>query len=103
MSGGSYNYLFSQTDIDGFIARIEDLENMVIDLEQEFPNTWVTQHSRMFLDRLRAYRATGYLIAREADSLRATWREMEWWQSNDTSRDDAVEQVVAYERAVRGK
>lgn len=94
MSGGSFNYLCTA---DFGFQRRDDLERMRDELRAIHRDVNVPA-----LERQRAYFAfieTDDLLEQlsPSDSLREVWRAVEWWRSNDYSKDQVVEALSNYE------
>lgn len=87
MSGGSYNYLYREADIDGeLVNRRHDITEMAERLEK----SGYYAAARSTRDVLRLIEATG----RAAEALRDTWKAVEWADSGDSS-EGAVRDAVA--------
>lgn len=90
MSGGSYHHLWSQLDTCDQI-NFWDLESMRNRLNELAPGSAAARDTaalHAYLAALRGYSA-----------LTQVWHDIEWFDSNDYSEDQARERIKEYEQA----
>jgi hypothetical protein len=78
MSGGSFNYLH-----EAFVDHDASLRDMADELRH--------------LGFHDIARETESYVFDPPDALRKVWKAVEWWRSNDSSKEDAAETVRAYD------
>ena len=104
MSGGSFNYLCHCSAAELF-DQADDLRRMAEALAELDP--YADAHGGTPPDG-PAQRTAALLTLREhidaeIDALRGVWRAVEWWQSADWSRDQALVEIGRfYEQGKQG-
>lgn len=91
MSGGAFNYLCYENDLEGLLGKVHDLSDMTDALAHLGYAADAAQETASLLAHIRATNARV-----EASSRRLTevWKAMEWWKSCDWG-EDAVRQALA--------
>lgn len=101
MSGGSYNYLFMNRELEDLaLSRLGDLIEMSDRLsgldEREFPGaTAAAARTNALLENLRIWRAH---TSASTDLLADVWQAVEWWDSGDYGADQVAAALAAYVR-----
>lgn len=94
MSGGSFNYLHHKSLGLGEPTGDEDLARMLAQLEELFPNSKATKHTRNVIELTK----DGNDLVQQ---LGAVWQAVEWWRSGDWGQDQVFEEVERYEKTAR--
>lgn len=100
MSGGSYNYLARELDIngaEGIMTRQDDLLRMAHALEHHCPEA--AEETRLFLRGgpvEQQHRSLLHQVERHAERLGPLWHAVEWYTSNGWSRDQVDAAVAEY-------
>lgn len=92
MSGGSYNYLFAGAgNIADLGENADQLQAMADRLQELMPDSFAACETLEVIAILRAGEAASL-------KLREVWRAVEWYDSGDWSKDQAMEEIQNYER-----
>lgn len=93
MSGGSFNYLYSD-DLDEVMCHMSTLNDMADALDSSFPGTRAARDTRALIARTNE--AFTAWESEQMKALRDVWHDVEWWTSMDYSRDRAQAAVDNY-------
>jgi len=96
MSGGSYDYLFGATSLDELVDKRHALREMADRLsrldEAEFPGaTAVARSTQRLVYQLDLWDAH---VEAQAGLLSGVWHAVEWWDSNDYSASQVVDELA---------
>lgn len=98
MSGGSYNYLCYNTELDELAVRERDLLEMADRLaglsEADFPG--VTAAAKMTAGVIADLRIWRLHLTAAADRLSPVWKAVEWWDSSDSGPDGVRRALEAF-------
>jgi hypothetical protein len=89
MSGGSFDYLCHKDAAEAIMSA--ELTKMIEELFREFPDSAAARDTAALL----ALRDT---VNRKVSALHDVWHSVEWWRSNDWSRERAANAVKEYEQ-----
>ena len=92
MSGGSFDYLYNKEGTD-LLDAISSLEAMVDQLNEWSLNSLAHKDAQRLLTELNEIAQKLYI----SRSLREVFHAVEWAVSHDTSKDQALQVIKAYE------
>jgi len=91
VSGGSFNYLCYETDLEGLTGKRQELSEMADALAELGYAADAAEETASLLAHIRA---TNTRINASAKRLYGVWKAVEWWKSCDRS-EDAVHAALA--------
>jgi Zn-dependent oligopeptidase len=94
MSGGSYEYL-CWTQPGDLLHKTDQLEAMVERLDGLPYAREAANQTREVLQEVRGFIEE---MDRHREDLAGVWKAVEWWDSGDSSEDDAREAIAEYEK-----
>ena len=93
MSGGSFNYLYTQTP--GQVLDSEELQRMADEIRE------LGYDAKDVASRTQALVELRDRVAAEIEALGPVWQAVEWWRSCDWSRDQVLIAIGAYRERQR--
>ncbi len=93
MSGGSFNYLYCKTPAELFAAG-DDLRRMADELDA------LGHQARHAANRTKALVGLLGHVGQEIQALSDVWQAVEWWRSNDRSREDVYVALGRYQARI---
>ena len=93
MSGGSFEYLYSK-DAGEVLATLTTVRRMASVLDDEFGHL-----AKDAVDATLEIIRLGHELQEKLDGLADLWKAVEWWQSCDTSRDQALIELGKWKAA----